>query len=241
MNNISIYLVRLIQNHLKLIVCVIYCEVSFYGGERMKIVSIINQKGGSGKTTLALHLAVALSAAGRNTAVVDLDPQATAANWGDRREATAPVVRSAHASRLAHEIQQIEGAGGEALIIDTAPHSDSAAVAAAYVSDLILIPCRPAYFDLEAMANTLKFLRATGKPLWAVLNAVTAFGSEAEEAASTIRALELRLCPAQLGRRIAFSRAVSSGLRPRSTNRTARRLKKCSGYTGWYQRRCKRH
>ena len=173
---------------------------------------MINQKGGSGKTTLALHLAVALSEAGLNTAVVDLDPQATAANWGDRREAAMPVVRSAHASRLPHEIQQIERAGGEALIVDTAPHSDSAAVVAAHVSDLILIPCRPAYFDLEAMANTLRLLRATGKPLWAVLNAVAPFGSEAEEAAETIDALELRLCPAQLGRRIAFSRAVSSGL-----------------------------
>ena len=178
----------------------------------MKIVSIINQKGGAGKTTLALHLAVALSAAGQNTAVVDLDPQATAANWGDRREARMPVVRSAHASRLPNEIEQIEQAGGEALIIDTAPHSDSAAVEAAYVSDLILIPCRPAYFDLEAMANTLRLLRTTEKPLWAVLNAVATFGSEAQEAAETIQALELHLCPAQLGRRIAFSRAVSAGL-----------------------------
>lgn len=178
----------------------------------MKIVSVINQKGGSGKTTLALHLAVALSQDGRNTAVVDLDPQATAANWGDRREAKMPVVRSAHASRLPHEIEQIEKAGGEALIVDTAPHSDSAAVAAAGVSDLILIPCRPAYFDLEAMANTLRLLRTADKPLWGVLNAVAPFGSEAEEAAETIQALNLRLCPAQLGRRIAFSRAVSSGL-----------------------------
>ena len=205
MNNIGRYL-------LILIVCVIYCEVSFHGGERMKIVSIINQKGGAGKTTLALHLAVAVSAAGQNTAVVDLDPQATAANWGDRRKAGVPVVRSAHASRLANEIEQIERAGGEALIIDTAPHSDSAAVEAAYVSDLILIPCRPAYFDLEAMTNTLRLLRTTGKPLWAVLNAVASFGSEAEEAAETIQALELHLCPAHLGRRIAFSRAVSAGL-----------------------------
>lgn len=62
------------------------------------------------------------------------------------------------------------------------------------------------------MANTLRLLRTTGKPLWAVLDAVAPFVSEAEEAAETIDALELRLCPAQLGRRIAFSRAVSSGL-----------------------------
>ena len=83
----------------------------------MKVVSVISQKGGSGKTTLALHLAVASS-----TAV--LDPQASAANWADRRAAELPVVRSAHASRLRHELRQIQDAGGEMVMVDTAPHPD---------------------------------------------------------------------------------------------------------------------
>ena len=130
----------------------------------MKIVSIINQKGGAGKTTLALHIAVASSLAGLNTAIIDLDPQASAANWGDRRAERVPVVRSAHASRLAHELRQIQEAGGDMVVIDTAPHADSAALEAAQMSDLILIPCRPSYFDLEAMTNTLGLLRTTGKP-----------------------------------------------------------------------------
>ena len=177
----------------------------------MQIVSVINQKGGSGKTTLALHLAVAFSQAGLNAALVDLDPQASAANWGDRRKAKMPVVRSAHASRLLHELRQIADAGGDAVVIDTAPHADSAALEAAKVSDLILIPCRPSYFDLEAMTNTLGLLRTTGKPVWAVLNAVAPFGAEAAAAAETIAALDVRLCPARLGRRVGYSRAVESG------------------------------
>ena len=90
----------------------------------MKVVSVISQKGGSGKTTLALHLAVAASTAGRNTAVLDLDPQASAANRADRRTAELPVVRSAHASRLRHELRQIQDAGGEMVMVDTAPHPD---------------------------------------------------------------------------------------------------------------------
>ena len=167
----------------------------------MKIVSVINRKGGSGKTTLALHIAVAFSQAQQNTAVIDLDPQASAANWGDRRAERVPVVRSAHASRLKHELRQIQDAGGDMVIVDTAPHADSAALEAAKASDLILIPCRPSYFDLEAMTNTLGLLRTTGKPVWAVLNVVAPFDSEAEAAAETITALDVRSCPAKPSRR----------------------------------------
>ena len=116
----------------------------------MKVVSVISQKGGAGKTTLALHLAVASSTAGRNTAVLDLDPQASAAKWADRRAAELPVVRSAHASRLQHELRQIQQAGGELVMIDTAPHADRTALETAKASDLVLVPCRPSILDLEA-------------------------------------------------------------------------------------------
>ena len=92
----------------------------------MKTIAVVSQKGGSGKTTLALHLAVASAAAGRNTAVIDLDPQTSAANWVDRRKADLPVVLSAHARRLSHEMQRVRETGGEVLYLDTAPHSDRA-------------------------------------------------------------------------------------------------------------------
>ena len=78
------------------------CRYSFLG--LMNTIAIISQKGGAGKTTIALHLAVSSTRAGRNTAIIDLDPQASAASWGDRREAALPVVLSAHASRLTPEI-----------------------------------------------------------------------------------------------------------------------------------------
>ena len=87
----------------------------------MKTIALISQKGGVGKTTLALHLAVGWQQAGQNVAVIDLDPQASAANWGDRREEALPVVRSAHASRLEQELRAVEEAGGEIVILDTAP------------------------------------------------------------------------------------------------------------------------
>ena len=129
----------------------------------MKTVAILAQKGGVGKTTLAVHLAVA-SSRRRNTAIIDLDPQASAARWADRRSAETPVVLSAHASRLPQEKERVRAADGELLVVDTAPHSSSAALAAAKAADLILIPCRPAILDLEAVASTLSLVWTIGAP-----------------------------------------------------------------------------
>ena len=177
----------------------------------MKTIAIVSQKGGSGKTTLALHLAVASASAGRNTAVIDLDPQASAANWADRRVQDLPVVLSAHARRLPHEIRRVREIGGEMLYLDTAPHSDTAALEAARAADLVLIPCRPAILDLEAITSTLAFLQTSGKPVAVVLNAVAPTGQDAALAEQALAARQVETCPARLGRRIAFARALISG------------------------------
>ena len=177
----------------------------------MKTIAIVSQKGGSGKTTLALHLAVASASSGQNTAVIDLDPQASAANWSDRREAELPVVLSAHASRLPQEIARVREIDGEMLYVDTAPHSDSAALEAARTADLVLIPCRPAILDLEAITNTLAFLRTTGTPVLVVLNAIAATGQDARQAEEALSAQQVETCPVRLGCRVAFARALIAG------------------------------
>ena len=177
----------------------------------MKTIAIISQKGGAGKTTLALHLATSSALKGCNTAIIDLDPQASAANWSDRRMAEVPVVLSAHASRLAQEIRRVREMGGDLLIIDTAPHSDSAALEAAKAADLIFVPCRPAILDIEAIGNTLNLVKTTGTPIFVVLNAVAAQGTEAAEASDAISGLDVTVCPVQLRQRVAFSRALING------------------------------
>jgi chromosome partitioning protein len=178
----------------------------------MKTIAILSQKGGAGKTTLALHLAVAAVQDHLNTLVVDLDPQASAAKWGDRRQAELPVVVSSHASRLAAVLDNARTNDGQLAILDTAPHSDSIAVQAARTADLILVPCRPAILDLEAIASTLDLVRAVGKPALAVLNAIAPVGTEADEAAEAIAGLGTEVCPVRLTSRVAFSRALITGL-----------------------------
>ncbi len=177
----------------------------------MQTIALVSQKGGSGKTTLALHLAVASAIEGRNTAIIDLDPQASSAHWSDRRKNELPVVLSAHASRLKQELQRVREIGGDMLYLDTAPHSDSAALEAARIADLVLIPCRPAILDLEAITQTLSFLRTTGTPALVVLNAIASSGQDAALAEQALRAHDVETCPVRLGRRVAFARSLLSG------------------------------
>jgi chromosome partitioning protein len=108
----------------------------------MKTLAILSQKGGAGKTTLALHLAVAAVQAKRQVAVVDLDPQASAIGWKDSRSQETPVVVFAPPARLAQILDTAKQSGADLAILDTAPHSESTALAAARAADLILIPCR---------------------------------------------------------------------------------------------------
>ena len=180
----------------------------------MKVISFISQKGGAGKTTLALHLAVAWSQHGCKVALLDLDPQASAANWGDRRQDTArlPHVRPAFASRLPQELNEIRTAGGEIVVLDTAPHSDNVTLGAAKVSDLVLIPCRPSIFDLEALAVTVELVKTAQVPILAVLNAVVPHVTDTAQAEEAIGRLGVTVCPIHISRRVAFSRAVLRGL-----------------------------
>ena len=178
----------------------------------MQTIAFISQKGGAGKTTLALHLAVGWQEDGRNVAVIDLDPQASAANWGDRRAANLPVVRSAHASRLEQELEGVRGAGGEIVVLDTAPHSDAVILGVAKAADLVIIPCRPSILDLEALAGTLELVSITRVPVLAVLNAVIPHISDNDRAEEAINKMGAAICPVRICRRVAFSRALLRGL-----------------------------
>lgn len=179
----------------------------------MQTISLIAQKGGTGKTTLALSLAVAAAQAGRTVAVIDLDPQASAANWADRRAAKdAPAVVSAHVPRLQSVIDTAREGGVDLVIIDTPGKSEQAALAAAKAADLVLIPCRPQIYDIETLTATKEIIDlAGGRPAFVILNAVPPHGRRHEEAQAAIRDMGLAVCPAAFVQRAAFGDAPNAG------------------------------
>jgi chromosome partitioning protein len=178
----------------------------------MRTVAIISQKGGAGKTTLAVHLAVEAERSGMMTAIIDLDPQASATGWGDSRSQDTPAVVSAQSARLGQVLRTAREGGAGMAIIDTAPHSESAALAAAREADLILIPCRPAILDLRAISQTVDLARIAGKPAAIVLNATPPRGSLTTEAIDAVAGYAVNVAPMSLGQRAAYVHCLTAGL-----------------------------
>lgn len=177
----------------------------------MRTVAILSQKGGTGKTTLALNLAIAAETAGHATIVVDLDPQASAKGWHDHREADSPVVVSVQAARLSEALQTAEEHGAAMAVLDTAPHSEATALAAARAADLVLIPCRPGILDLRAVMTSVDICQLAKARASAVLNAVPPRGSIGDEAAEAIVGYGLDVAPIRLGQRMAFVHSLTVG------------------------------
>ncbi len=178
--------------------------------EDMKTIAIISQKGGAGKTTLAVHLAVCAHLAGHRSAVIDLDPQATARKWADKRREEPEVVGD-HAERLPFLTEAAKNNGADLLVIDTAPNADRASLMAARAADLILIPCRPAAFDLDAIAATCDLADLARRPAWVLLSSAPVRSPLVEESRLGLEADGRRVAPFVLHQRVAFSHSVIDG------------------------------
>jgi len=170
----------------------------------VKVLAVIGQKGGSGKTTTALGLAVAASLDRRAVAVIDLDPQATATNWSDRRGDDTPAVASCQVSRLAQVLAAAEAQGAQLAIIDTPGKSTDALIAAAKAADFVLMPIQPQLFDIETLKSLKDVLTLAGNPRAAVLvNRAPVQGSRHAETQEAATAQGFTVCPV-----VVFSRAA---------------------------------
>ena len=184
----------------------------------MKILAIISQKGGAGKTTIATALAVAAQQDRKQVALFDLDPQASACFWGDRRKgnnggAEAPPVRDVNWNRLRFALDQMREGGADLVVIDCPPQQRDIAHEAIQFADMVLIPTRPEVIDLHATAETIRTVHQQGKRAHVVLSACPISGPEVEETESWITgSMQADLVPARIHQRKSYSRAMAAGL-----------------------------
>ncbi len=173
----------------------------------MRVVAILSEKGGAGKTTATVHLAVAAKLAGIDTVIIDLDPQASAADWADRR-GSDPEAAAVPPARLAKLLDDLRANGAQLAIIDTGRDSHNAGYTAAQAADLILIPCRPGGFDFRALTRTLDLCRLAGRRPYVVLNGMRPGAARAEaDMREALASHDCDLCPVTLHDRVAYRTA----------------------------------
>jgi chromosome partitioning protein len=183
----------------------------------MRTLAVLSQKGGTGKTTLAVHLAVAAWAEQRRVLIADLDPQRSASEWRRARVGSGPGLIESKPGALFVAQQASERAGVDLMVLDTRPAADGDTAEAIRCADLCLVVLRPTFFDLKATARMVDMTQAMGKTAWFVLNQAPPRRGEREspavlDAVETLKGLGLPIAPVGLRARAIYQQAVARGL-----------------------------
>lgn len=188
----------------------------------MHTIALVCQKGGAGKTTMAIHLAVEGQRRGLKTLLIDIDPQASAAKIMDRRGEEPPEVATEAASRLDKAIKAAEEHGYDLVIVDTAPQADRAAAQAARIANLVVAPLQPSIVDLDAVDATIDVCKLAGVAILFVLNRVPTQGREIAGTENAIRKRGMKVAPVSWGERKAFKYPFMRGLVAQEVEPTSR-------------------
>ena len=184
----------------------------------MKTLAVLSRKGGPGKTTLSINLAVAAEKAGHTTILVDLDEQRSADRWGNRRKEEThedtPFVTGSPGSRLKEVLYRAENAGATLAIIDTAPSTGADTDNAAEVADMVLIPCETSLINAEAITSTINAVRKANVDARVVFNKVDPRTGvdRVNQAHEAVKKFDVPSAPCHVAQRVAFVDAYALGL-----------------------------
>lgn len=183
------------------------------GGKLVRRIALVQQKGGAAKTTLCVHLAVAAQQSGIRTAIIDIDPQASASGvWGLARGDLAPPVAAVLAAELRDALEAAEAEGFKLIFIDTPPHTAPALEVVARNIDVAVVPVQPSILDVAATQATLDLLRANSVPAIAVLTRTSPrTDEEILETERALKALGLPLLNTRVVERKVYRRALTQG------------------------------
>jgi chromosome partitioning protein len=136
----------------------------------MNVVVFASRKGGSGKSTLTAHLAAHAHKPSRSCLLIDADPQGSLTLWHKLRNAEALPLKAATRD-VVDVIKAAKRAGFDWALVDTPPTMTASVADAMRMATLVVVPCRPSVFDIEAVKETVAFARKMRKPYAVVINA----------------------------------------------------------------------
>ena len=177
----------------------------------MKVVVVASRKGGSGKTTLAGHLAVQAERSGMGpVAMIDADPQASLADWWNKRAAPTPVFVQTSVPELPQDIERLRDLGIKLLVVDTPPALSSTIADVIRLCDLVVIPSRPSPHDLRSVGATVELVEHLGRPLVFVLNGAAPRARITNEAITILSQYGM-LAPVIVHQRVDFAASMIDG------------------------------
>jgi chromosome partitioning protein len=180
------------------------------------VITIAQQKGGAGKTTLAIHLALAWAASGRRVSVLDIDPQASLSSWfrlrHERLGAGGTPLEALAVSgwRVAAEVER-QVRAHDIVLIDSPPHAETEARIAVRAGRIVLVPVQPSPIDLWATKPILDLARTEKVPALLVLNRMPARAKLTGILRDAFEALDVPVADTQIGNRVALAAAINEG------------------------------
>lgn len=205
-----------------------------------QVVVLASQKGGSGKTTLAGHIAVQAEMSGAGpVAVIDTDPQGSLAKWWNAREADAPIFAQASIPTLGEDIEILRESGARLIVVDTPPAVTSSIVEVVGYADLVIIPTRPSPHDLRAVGATVDIVEHQNKPLVFVVNSAT---MRARITGETAVALSQHgtVAPSTIHHRVDFAASMIDGRTVVEVDAESRSAKEIAGLWTYLDDRLRR-
>ncbi|WP_299312658.1 ParA family partition ATPase [uncultured Halomonas sp.] len=181
----------------------------------MRVIAVLNQKGGSGKTTIATHLARALQMEGKEVLLVDSDPQGSARDWAAVREDQPVTVVGIDRPTIGRDLKSV--AHQEFVVIDGAPQAADLAVSAIKAADFVLIPVQPSPYDIWATAELVDLVKQRIEVTDGALQAAfvvsraikgTRIGSEVAEA---LNGYELPVLESRITQRVSYPGTAAAG------------------------------
>ncbi len=207
----------------------------------MRVIAIVSSKGGVGKTTIAQCLAVEALRQGVAAAILDSDPQGSAADWGEQRGAAdldAPAVIALGSQRLLGVIGELRKRGAGMVFIDTPPHSAPAINAALDVSSASIMVTRPNPMDLRALEATWAIVSRMKKPSAAVFTQAPP-GSRARAlglAQGRLQELKMPYCTTPITYTLSFPYAQAEALAVQEREPTGKARAEIAEVWGWLKR-----